>query len=79
MSPSPISLPNPTTTRHIWALSKRDRELACEIEQHDKGHEVRIYLNGELSYSRVEAAPDAASKQAANLKRVLLADDWIDR
>ena len=79
MNPSPMSLPTPSTTRRIWTLCKGDRELACEIERQERGYEVRVYLRGQLYYSRVDAAPDAASTQAVNLKRVLLADGWIDR
>jgi hypothetical protein len=62
----------------VWALSKTDRVVECEIKEHVSGHEVRVYLRGELYYSRLDA-PAEADAQAADLKRALLLDGWTNR
>ena len=36
--------PNRAPPRRVWALVKAGRALECEIKEHVKGHEVRIYL-----------------------------------
>ena len=71
--------PNPAPRRRIWVLVKAARTLECEIKEHVKGHEVRVYLGGELYYRRFDVAWAEAEAQAAALKRMLLADGWTHR
>jgi hypothetical protein len=59
-------------------MLKGDRVLDCEVRAHASGHEVRVYLGGDLYYSRLDAAPQEAETQAADLKHALLADGWTE-
>jgi hypothetical protein len=71
-----IPFPNRQPTHRVWVLWKTNRVLKCEIKHLVSGYAVRIYLGGKLYHSRFDTASAEAYTQAADLKRMLLADGW---
>ena len=72
------SLTISSRAQRVWTLSKIDRVVECDIREQVSGYEVRFYLGGELFYGRLDTSAAAAAAQAANLKRALLGDGWIE-
>jgi hypothetical protein len=53
--------------------------MACEINAHPLGHEVRLYHCASLIQSQVHATLELAEADADDLKHLFSAQGWISR
>jgi hypothetical protein len=43
---------NRPTPRRLWSVWNTGRLIECEVNGHPLGHELRVYVQGDLYYSR---------------------------
>jgi hypothetical protein len=48
----------------LWEVWKTGRVMACEINEHSLGWEIRCYLRGDFHYSRVSRTRVEAEQEA---------------